>query len=242
MMRRMLSTCLRRSLLALASASALVAAGPAGAAIVYNATLDTPYTLTADPWVYYGIRATGGNPPLTGNFALDKQFQMTLSAPAGMRFQIAGAPFGATGYALFADLWSLGFVSFPVDVPGNSITFAGAVGTAPVLTSHRFTTGSGASQMWAFAEWALPGPFEFESVTMTFDVPATFNHDFGAGLVPDTLRLTAYATYASGLPFLIPDPFMSVVPARVPEPGSFALACLALAGLGFAGRRRASPA
>ncbi len=212
-----------------ASLTMLLVPGPSVAAVVYTVTMDQPFVESFSPYYYYGYAATGPNPPLTGDFGADKRFQITFSAPVGMRFEIAAPPVGASRFGLFADLWSVGAVSDPVDTAGDSISFAGAVGTPPTLLQHHFTTGSGQGELRAAGLWNLTDSFAFESVTMTFDVPVGFNDTF-ASFIPTDVRLRAFAEYGT-FPQSPPLRFMSLVqnPVPVPEPGT-----LALFGLGFA--------
>ncbi len=212
-----------------ASLAMLLVPGLSAAAVVYEVTMDQPFEESSAPYHYYGYAATGTNPPLTGDFGADKRFEITFSAPVGMRFQIAAPPAGASRFGFFADLWSVGAVSNPVDTAGDSISFTGALGTPPTPLEHDFTTGSVQGEMRAVGLWSLTDSFAFESVTMTFDVPVGFNDTY-ANLIPTDVRLRAFAEYGS-FPQSPPSRFMSLVqnPVPVPEPGT-----LALFGLGFA--------
>lgn len=209
----------------------------ADATIVYSATLGKLYESNQPTEHRYGFSATDPRPVLTGDFSTDKRFEILLSAPAGMRFEITPPPVSAT---LIAQIWTTGGVSWPVhiyDQPGEIVGVSGP--TPPQVFGEFVYPGYGlvSSDMAAYAGWQLDGagPFSFESIRITIDVPNDFNFKY-TDFRPDTVSV-----FIRSRGDLDPDldRLFSLVPiASVPASGTLLLFGIGFVALGAGSNRQ----
>ena len=231
----------RASILSVILAPALLLTSATSRAVEYLAIFDQPYLDHDIPFSYSGFNPSVPVPTLTVDFGVDKRLELTYSAPDGMQFDIGAKPSGALTYHFFADIWSTGGVVVPQESPGDTLAFTGASGTAPTLDEHVFDysliVGS-EHQFHAKAVWDLNGPFSFQAITFTFDIPAAYTYDF-TDLTPALVRLWAAAHFPNDYSGPAPAPFMTLSEiTAVPEPASLALLSFGLAGFGFARRKK----
>ncbi|QQE13438.1 PEP-CTERM sorting domain-containing protein [Planctomycetota bacterium] len=226
------------------------------------ADVDVNYTLTDENNYNYWFPADGSDPAFGGSYAYtnlpfspsltpftidfstintDTTLNITLNSSTG-RFYANFPEAGGFFIGITADRDThIGTDDFDTDIV--SVTFNGLIG-APDIT-HSFSNASlGTSATpWFTTESSLtvnsPTEFSFESVTVSFTVPASYNTDFSTFTEFEedwfAFSITASVDGAYPAPFDYGQ-FFSLNPIVIPEPASISL--LALSSLALIRRRK----
>jgi len=166
-----------------------------------------------------------GLPNLTGNFATDKTFEITVSAPEGQQFVYSPLAGSANSFNMtLRQDWSS---QMPYISP-TLLTFQwlGATGTAPGVGDAGTSFTPGAQFLVVLGNEApITEAFSFTGFDITMTVPDEFNNSY-ANYAMAGLDLN----FQSSADFGGIDPGQTLQIQSTPEPSSMALA--AMGGLG----------
>ena len=165
-------------------------------------------------------------PTFTGDFSVDKQLRVTFSAPTGKKFDFV--PSGP-GKHILADIWSVGAVNVSYSTAGVSVTFTDLQGGLASQTQFEALWGPANDFTAILYGEVAAGGISFSSISMLFDVPATYNASFNNHTL-DPVRFSLFDGGATGS--------VAISDIQVPEPATIALMGLGLAGIGFARKKK----